>query len=407
VPLRFFLAERYLKAGQLDKAATLYKAALEKPPKVAAHRSLAEIYRKQKKYGELLTLLGDAVDKGGLIDMLGSEAKAIVGDAEVVRGLTESAREQLKKNPQQLGFGPLLAVGLIALDNKTFDTSFEFLQAALAAKPAPKPARAAEALLTWGMGLMAAERYDEAAKIFQRGIDEKLLPDDAAFQYQLAGALAMADRTEEALAAARKARDGRKESPRFAGRVAWVLHHAKRNADALKAYEELVAKFDSDRTSDESREVLREARLAASGLCVQLKRPAEAEDWLEQVLDEFPDDISADNDLGYLWADQGKHLQRAVRMIQAAVDAEPDSAAYRDSLGWVYYRLGRVPEAIEELEKAAAKQPDPEVLDHLATAYDKAGRADKARDAWRRAAEGYRKEKDEDKAGEIDKKIKD
>ena len=61
------------------------------------------------------------------------------------------------------------------------------------------------------------------------------------------------------------------------------------------------------------------------------------------MLDEFPDDAGAMNDLGYLWADQDKNLQRARRMIRKAVDAEPDNAAYRDSLGWVLFRLGRYP----------------------------------------------------------------
>ena len=46
-------------------------------------------------------------------------------------------------------------------------------------------------------------------------------------------------------------------------------------------------------------------------------------------------------------------------MIQQAVDAEPDNMAYRDSLGWVFFRLGNTREAVAELEKAAAdKKPD-------------------------------------------------
>ena len=104
------------------------------------------------------------------------------------------------------------------------------------------------------------------------------------------------------------------------------------------------------------------------------------------MLDEFPDDAGASNDLGYLWADQGVHLQRALKMIRQAVAAEPDNAAYRDSLGWVYYRLGRYQEAVAELEKAARQGTGGDVLDHLGDAQLKAGQPDKADDAWRRAA---------------------
>ena len=171
-------------------------------------------------------------------------------------------------------------------------------------------------------------------------------------------ALALSDRTDEALAAARKAAE-LKKSVRMASRVPWILYHAKRYPEATRAYEELVAKFDDDHESAETREVLLEARLALSNLCVLGHDLPAAEEWLEQALDEFPDDVSASNDLGYLWADQDKHLHRALAMVQKAVAAEPDNTAYRDSLGWALFRLGRYQEAVVELEKAAAdKKPD-------------------------------------------------
>ena len=93
-------------------------------------------------------------------------------------------------------------------------------------------------------------------------------------------------------------------------------------------------------------------------------------------------------------------------MIRHALAVEPGIAAYQDSLGWVYYRLGRYQEAIAELEKAAAKEPAGDVFDHLGDAQLKAGHSDKAADAWRRAARAYRKDKEEQKAKEMEKKIK-
>ena len=88
-------------------------------------------------------------------------------------------------------------------------------------------------------------------------------------------------------------------------------------------------------------------------------------------------------------------------MIAAAVAAEPENRAYRDSLGWVFYRLGRFPEAVAELEKAVdEKQPDGTVLDHLGDAYEKLGRRKQAVAAWQRAGAAYEKEKEPEKAGE-------
>ena len=57
------------------------------------------------------------------------------------------------------------------------------------------------------------------------------------------------------------------------------------------------------------------------------------------------------NNLGYLWADENKRLGRAEKMIREAVAAEPDNAAYRDSLGWVLFRLGKYPQAVAELKR--------------------------------------------------------
>ena len=112
----------------------------------------------------------------------------------------------------------------------------------------------------------------------------------------------------------------------------------------IKKVRAIIERFDGDYRSAELRQLVRDARLLLSNLCVRQGKIDEAEEWLEQVLDEFPDDVSAMNDLGYLWADSGKNLERAMQMIQKAVEAEPDNVAYRDSLGWVLFRLGRIAE---------------------------------------------------------------
>ena len=182
---------------------------------------------------------------------------------------------------------------------------------------------------------------------------------------------------------------------------------AKRYDEARRAYEELFSRFGNEQESPETLAALREARLSLSALCVFQGRLDEAEEWLQQVLDEYPDDVEGDNDLGFLWADENKHLQRARKMIEAAVAADPENRAYRDSLGWVFYRLGRFSEAVAELEKAVdAKQPDGTILDHLGDAYEKLGRHAQAVAAWGRAKEALEKDKEPEKAKKVGEKIK-
>ena len=449
LPLGYYLAAQYRAAGKLDKAEALYLELLKSKPMPGGYRSLVEMARQTKRFDVLLAALGEAVEKTGVLDSLGAEAQTISGDAESMRGLVEAARSKMKSAPEQVGYGQRLAVALLALEAKQYDTAGEFFNLALAvakdsaknsapgqksetpaepnatsrkdkapaepkaglprfALPADSPSRTAEVLMVWGVGLMMGDRAAEAAKVFQRGIDEKVLPDDnPAFYFYLAGALAMAERYDEALAAARTAAEKGKDSARFRGRPAWVLYVAKRYGEASKAYRKLIDEFDADYTSTETRDVLRDARMALSNLAVIRGDLPQAEEWLEQVLDEFPDDEGALNDLGYLWADQNKNLHRAQRMIRKALEAEPDNLAYRDSLGWVLFRLGKYPEAVVELEKAAAgAKPDATVLDHLGDAYRKAIERDKALAAWRKAVEVFRQEKETEKAAAVEKRRK-
>ena len=159
---------------------------------------------------------------------------------------------------------------------------------------------------------------------------------------------------------------------------------------AEDAYLQLLNRFDSDFTADDNRQVMRDARLTLSTINVQQNRLKSAEQWLLQVLDEFPDDAGALNDLGYLWVDQNEHLKRSLAMVQEAVKVEPENIAYRDSLGWALFRLGRYEEAVQELRLAAASQPvDGVILDHLGDALLKANQPDQALETWRQAVQAF------------------
>jgi len=92
------------------------------------------------------------------------------------------------------------------------------------------------------------------------------------------------------------------------------------------------------------------------------------------------------NYLGYALADRGLELDRALSMIKNALLQQPRDGFITDSLGWVYYRLGRYEEAVPYLEKAVALEPaDAIINDHLGDAYWKVGRKLEARFQWNRA----------------------
>lgn len=92
------------------------------------------------------------------------------------------------------------------------------------------------------------------------------------------------------------------------------------------------------------------------------------------------------NYLGYSLVDQGLKLDEALEMIKTAVKLRPTDGYIVDSLGWVYYRLGRYEEAVSELERAIELRPaDPVINDHLGDAYWKVGRRNEARFQWNHA----------------------
>jgi tetratricopeptide (TPR) repeat protein len=96
------------------------------------------------------------------------------------------------------------------------------------------------------------------------------------------------------------------------------------------------------------------------------------------------------NYLGYMLADQGEKLPEALKMIQEAVDLEPQNYAYLDSLGWAYFKTGQYPQAEENLRKAIARMDtDPTVLDHLGEVYEKTGNLKMAVAQWERSMTEY------------------
>lgn len=100
-----------------------------------------------------------------------------------------------------------------------------------------------------------------------------------------------------------------------------------------------------------------------------------------------PDQPQVLNYLGYTWVDKGENLDQALGMIQKAVKQTPTDGYIVDSLGWAYFRLGRIDEAVSTLEQAVQFKPnDPQINDHLGDAYWKAGRKLEAHFQWNVAA---------------------
>jgi len=401
--LGYFLADALRRGGRLDQAESLYRKWLEQKPAADAHQGLADIYRQQRRVAPLLKQLAAVVLKTGSLESLGQLVNQIAEDNELLKQLREQTRQGESREGSSRPDGAPLALALLHAAAAQPKRAIDYLGQGLQ-DPIPT---AGQAAVNVAFAMFQMDEAQRAAQVFQQILDRKLLSDRAAeIYFYLAGAWSLARDFDKALAAAREAGRRDPNSPRMLSREPWVLFQAERLEEARDKYIEILDRFDADYASPENRELMRDIRLALSAVEVELGEIESAEQWLQQTLDEFPEDIGAHNDLGYLWADQGKHLKRSLRMIRKAVDAEPDNIAYLDSLGWVLYRLGRFEEALEPLEKAAAgEQVDGVILDHLGDVYLKTNQPAKAVDTWRRAAKTLEQRDDQDLLEKIQEKI--
>jgi tetratricopeptide (TPR) repeat protein len=159
-----------------------------------------------------------------------------------------------------------------------------------------------------------------------------------------------------------------------------IMRDKNRFQDAIVAYDRALA-----RAHGPSRSVW--PLLYARGVAHERAHQwplAEAD--FKSALELAPDQPTVLNYLGYSWADQGTNLPEARAMIGKALQQRPDDGAIIDSLGWVTLRQGDPQAAVKLLERAVELQPEDATINgHLGDAYWAVGRKLEASYQWRRA----------------------
>jgi tetratricopeptide (TPR) repeat protein len=111
-----------------------------------------------------------------------------------------------------------------------------------------------------------------------------------------------------------------------------------------------------------------------------------AEATLRGILSESPGNPIALNNLGYFLLERNERIDEALTLIQKALAVDPTNPSYIDSLGWAYFKLGKLPEAEKSLRSAARIDSSSETIqEHLGDVLNKQGKAAEARRSWQRA----------------------
>lgn len=99
-----------------------------------------------------------------------------------------------------------------------------------------------------------------------------------------------------------------------------------------------------------------------------------------------PKDPLVNNNYAYSLATQGKDLEKALEMIEAALTSEPSMPSYLDTYAWIQFRMGNTETALEYVKKAIDNGgSSAEIYDHLGDIYLKLDDKQKAMEAWEKA----------------------
>lgn len=378
-PLLSYVADLTRKKGTLDDAAKLYEKSLAANPTVEVYSKLLDAYLRLQDSEMLLYTLTRVMTDVRSLEPFREEISQIVANRELLESLFELGRTNVELDG---GDAQTMTCGRLAVEAKRFVQADEFIS------QLKDEAEQLDLYVTWGLQCLEDEEYDKAVKVFCKTLATPTgQSNEGVLRYYLSGALQLAGRTDEALSEANAAASLVGDIPEVSLRPYWIHYQAGNNDLAQAGYAAWLNKYSDDYSAPGLREIVREARYVMSDICMQKKQFDEAIESLELVLDEYPDDVGASNDLGYLLVDQNRSLARATEMIRFAVEAEPDNTAYRDSLGWGLFRQGKFEEAVTELRKAASQTsvPDPIILDHLADALLASGDISGAVAVWERA----------------------
>lgn len=410
------------------EAEELYTALLKSNIKPEVYRGLFQLYRAQDRMEKVIDLLDEAgaVAWGEGREVKTAEREAAQGqframmlglraDADLVRAMLPEALAELRLDKQR-AVNTWWILGNLAQHTRQLDRAEQFFRQALRQPPADRE----ETIYLGLIGvLMEQKKYVEVVNLCESALNS---PRRARFgrthmlESTLADALTRQGEFDRALVHADQAikQTSDDDQVRVRRLKSHILAEAGRFAEAVKLCEESLEKF------PRAIHVV-QTRLALSTVHSLHGDHTKSEEQLRLVLDLDPDQALANNNLGYQMADRNVNLDEAERLIRKAIeldrkdrprtDDDGDNAAYLDSLGWVLFRKGKLAEAREWLEKAAALPDgatDPTVWDHLGDVLVKLDQPAKARDAWKKAVELYDtagRRKSDPKKAEIEKKL--
>jgi tetratricopeptide (TPR) repeat protein len=367
-----YLAKLYREMNFYDKSLATYEKALQLNWSPMLAYEAADLYEYRERYDEAIAIYKRLLEE----DEANTKVRGRLSRLYLIQGKVEEALNELRelKNYTDDTAVVDLAIGRVLLDEKRFAEAIELFEQMLAQEENQDVARSMLALTYYESGDTGkAKDILAEVPVTSKDYENSIL--------MLAQILLDEKDTQRAEALLRNVIAGADtRRPTFYFLLAGLLREQGDIAGGREIYEQAVQAFPgNERVYFE--------------YALYLERLGELDAALakmEQVLAINPDEPYALNFVGYSWAERNMNLEKALEYVKKAVALKPEDGFVRDSLGWVYYKMGRYAEAVTELEAAVAMQPDdPTIQEHLGDAYQKTGQLEKAVAAYEKAVNLY------------------
>ena len=363
---RLALARNYVTNGQQELGKQTYQKILELfPEQQQAILEYGKLLEGQGLFAEAYQLYRDSIKKNPRFAAVRQQLALLYLKQQRVREALEqflAIRQQFPENLEVLG-----KIGLIYLDLSEWTQAEEVFRQLRDQSPDDDRNR-----YYLGMSLIGQGLRNEAIEVMAEIRESAPIFTEAVLQlsylYQQTGQVNLA------VSALHKLLDLDFRQPEIYYYLASFLDDQGRGEEAAKVIEEGLEQFPQDVT----------LRYQQGLLFEKLGDRSQALKAMQQVLELKPDHPDALNFIAYHQAEIGDQLELALTRVQQAL-AVKKAGYIIDTLGWIYFKMGRFQESLAQLEEAVRQYPeDPVILEHLADVYRALGWSEKAAETYRK-----------------------
>jgi tetratricopeptide (TPR) repeat protein len=365
--LHYLLGVAYAQMGNQQRAQSSFEEAIKIDENmVLAHLALAEQSLRRGQPDAAINYANNVLK----IRPQQPDALLVLGTAYGAQGNTaksQAALDEFARVAPNSAQGPL-RLGMLALSRKQLDVAEKNFRRALEMNP--KQNEAMESLVNV---LLLQKKADKAEAL----IKERLAQEKSAFLYNLLGKLyAQTGRYEDAISNLNQARRIDPQNTTSLELLASVYMRQKSADKALLQYEQAT----KERPSDPGIWIM-------YGLLNEhVGKTDVARTAYEKALELQPNAGTAANNLAWIYAQEGKDMDRALDLARRAKIALPEAPMVSDTLAWIYYKRQLYDSALPLMQEAVKAAPENgKYRYHLAAILNGQGKKDLAKAEMSRA----------------------